>query len=67
MEFRVSGRAITILPKLTPDELEDELELQDAGVRRAIRESNTDIAAGRMKPAEVLLSSTAKKRAKAKR
>lgn len=57
VEFKVIGRAITILPKPTPDELEDDLELQDAGVLRAIQQSNADITAGRVKPADLLLSS----------
>jgi AbrB family looped-hinge helix DNA binding protein len=55
VEFSVSGRVINIVPKLSPDELADFLELQDPKARRAIQESNADIAAGRVKPAEDLL------------
>lgn len=55
LEFKVSGRAITIVPKRTTEELEDYLELQDPAVREAISESNADIAARRIKPAEDLL------------
>jgi AbrB family looped-hinge helix DNA binding protein len=55
-DFSVSGRVISIIPKLSPDELQDEREIRDPKVRRAIQESNADIAAGRTKPAEELLS-----------
>ena len=55
VEFSVSGRVINIVPKLSPDEIADSLELQDPKARRAIQESNDDIAAGRVKPAEDLL------------
>jgi hypothetical protein len=47
---------ISIIPKLSPDELQDEREIRDPKVRRAIQESNADIAAGRTKPADELLS-----------
>jgi AbrB family looped-hinge helix DNA binding protein len=67
LEFKVSGQAITILPKRTAEELEDYLELKDPAVREAISESNADIAAGRIKPAEDLLRSPSKRRAKSSR
>jgi len=37
------------------DELEDYLELRDPNVRAQIRRSNSDIRAGRTRPAEDLL------------
>lgn len=40
---------------LDAEELVDYLELQNPNVRRAIRDSNADIAAGRTKPADDLL------------
>jgi AbrB family looped-hinge helix DNA binding protein len=55
-DFSVSGRVISIIPKLSPDERQDEREIRDPKVRRAIQESNADIAAGRTKPADELLS-----------
>lgn len=55
VEFKVSDRTITIIPKRTSEEREDDLEAEDPGVHEAIRESNADIAAGRIKPAEELL------------
>ena len=53
-EFRVTGRTISIVPKPSPDEEEDERELGDPKVLSAIRESRGDIAAGRMRPADML-------------
>jgi PHD/YefM family antitoxin component YafN of YafNO toxin-antitoxin module len=38
------------------DELEDYLELRDPVVQRHIRESNEDVRAGRVRPAEQLLA-----------
>src|SRR5262245_32295387 len=65
LEFKVSGRSITIVPKLTPDEFEDQLELQDPKVQEHIRKSHEDFLAGRSRPAEELLgelSQTAKRK-----
>ena len=38
VDFKVSDRRITIVPKLTPDELEDEREIHDPKIRKALRE-----------------------------
>jgi AbrB family looped-hinge helix DNA binding protein len=62
VEFSVSGRVINIRPKLSPDELADYLELRDPKACRAIQESNADIAAGRVKPAEELLQPSKRKK-----
>jgi AbrB family looped-hinge helix DNA binding protein len=65
VEFKVSGRTITIVPKQTQEEREDYLEVHDSAVQEAISESNADIAAGRTKPAaELLRRLTRRKRAK---
>lgn len=45
-EFRVSGRVINIVPKLSPNELQDQREVQDPKVRAHIRKSNEDYLAG---------------------
>ena len=37
VEFKVSNRTITIVPKLTPDEVQDEEEIRDPKIRAAIR------------------------------
>ena len=50
----MSGRTITIVPKLTPDEIEDEREIRDPKVRAMIRESHQDFLAGKTRPAEML-------------
>jgi AbrB family looped-hinge helix DNA binding protein len=56
VEFSVSGRVISIIPKLTPGELEDEREIRDPKVREHIRKSNADYLAGRSRPASEFLS-----------
>ena len=55
-EFSVSGRVINIVPKLSPDELEDAREVQDPKVRSHIRKSNDDYLAGRSRPATEFLA-----------
>ena len=47
VEFQVSGRTITIVPKLTPDEIQDEREIRDPKVRATIRKSYEDVVAGK--------------------
>jgi AbrB family looped-hinge helix DNA binding protein len=54
VEFKVSGRTITIVPKLTPDEIEDEREVRDPKIRAMIRQSKQDFLAGKTRPAEML-------------
>jgi len=54
VEFKVSGRTIMIVPKLTPDEVEDEREVRDPKIRAMIRQSNRDFLAGKTRPAEML-------------
>ena len=54
VEFKVSGRTITIVPKLTPDEIEDEREIRDPKIRATIRQSHRDFLAGKTRPAEML-------------
>jgi AbrB family looped-hinge helix DNA binding protein len=56
VEFSVSGRVISIVPKLTPDELQDEREIRDPKIREHIRKSNADYLAGRSRPVSELLS-----------
>jgi AbrB family looped-hinge helix DNA binding protein len=47
VEFKVSGRAITIVPKLTPDEVQDEREIRDPKIRKALREGHQEFLAGK--------------------
>jgi AbrB family looped-hinge helix DNA binding protein len=56
VEFKVSDRTITIVPKLTPDEIEDEQEIRDPKIRAAIRKSHEEFLAGKRRPAERLLA-----------
>ncbi len=53
--FILEKDGIPVAGILDADELEDYLESQNPKVRRAIRESNADIAAGRTRPAADLL------------
>ena len=62
--FILEKDGIPVAGILDADEMEDYLELQDPKARRAIRESNADIAAGRTMPAEDLLLLTRKKQSK---
>jgi AbrB family looped-hinge helix DNA binding protein len=55
VEFRVSGRSITIVPKLSPDELEDEREINDPKVRAIIKEGWQEFLTGKSRPARALL------------
>ena len=50
VEFQVSGRSITIVPKLTPDEIQDEWEIRDPKIRAAIREGYEEFLAGKTRP-----------------
>ncbi len=56
VSFKVSDRAITIVPKLTPDELEDEREARDPKVRGIIRKGYQEFLAGKSRPIEELLA-----------
>jgi len=56
VEFRVSGRSITIVPKLSADELEDEREVRDPKVRAIIKEGWEEFLAGKSRPAKALLA-----------
>src|SRR5580658_5302020 len=52
VEFKVSGRAITIVPQLTPDEIQDEREIRDPKIRKALREGYQEFLAGKTRPIE---------------
>ena len=56
VEFSVTGRVINIIPKLSSDELQDEQEIRDPKIRRAIRKSHEEFLAGKSRPAEQLLA-----------
>ena len=54
VEFRVSGRTITIVPKPTPDEIDDNREIRDPKIRGIIRKGYQEFLEGRSHPAESL-------------
>jgi AbrB family looped-hinge helix DNA binding protein len=56
VEFSVSGRVINIIPKPSPDELQDERDIRDPKIRAAIRKSHEEFLAGKSRPAEQLLA-----------
>ena len=56
IEFRVSGREITIAPKLSPDELQDERDIRDPKIRAAIRKSYEEFLAGKSRPIQELFA-----------
>ena len=66
-EFSVSGRVITIAPKLTPDELEDEREIRDPKVHAIIEQSRQEFLAGKSRPIEELFAKRAGQTAKPRR
>ena len=61
IEFSVSGRVIKIVPKPSPDELQDERELRDPKVRAAIREGYEEFVAGKTRPIEEFFAQRASK------
>jgi bifunctional DNA-binding transcriptional regulator/antitoxin component of YhaV-PrlF toxin-antitoxin module len=60
VEFRVSGRTITVIPKQTADELDDQRDLRDPKIRAAIKKSNQDFLDGKSRPADELLAEITK-------
>jgi len=59
VEFRVSDRTIMIVPKLTPDEIQDEREIRDPKIRKAIQKSYQEFLAGKSRPIEQLFAERA--------
>jgi AbrB family looped-hinge helix DNA binding protein len=50
VEFSVTGRVINITPKLSPDELQDDREIQDPKIRGAIRQGYEEFLSGKTRP-----------------
>jgi bifunctional DNA-binding transcriptional regulator/antitoxin component of YhaV-PrlF toxin-antitoxin module len=50
VEFRVSGRSITIVPKRSADELQDEQEIRDPKVQATIKHGYDEFLAGKTRP-----------------
>lgn len=58
-DFSVSGRVINIIPKLSPDELQDEREIHDPKIRATIRKSFQEFLDGNSRPMEEFLAERA--------
>ena len=56
LEVKASGGVITIVPKLSSDDLQDEREVRDPKIRAAIRKGHEEFLAGKTRPAEELLA-----------
>jgi hypothetical protein len=59
IEFQASGGVITIVPKPSPDELQDRSEVRDPRIRRAIREGHDELVAGKTRPIHEFLAERA--------
>ena len=64
VEFQVSDRSITIVPKLTPDEIQDERDIPDPKIKAAIRQSYEEFLAGKSRPIEELFAERASGRSR---
>jgi AbrB family looped-hinge helix DNA binding protein len=56
LEFQVSNRAITIIPKRSPDEVQDEREVADPKIRATIRQGYEEFLAGRTRSIKEVLA-----------
>ena len=65
-EFTVSGRVITIAPKLSPDEIQDEREIRDPKIRATIRKGYEEYLAGQTQPIEDFFAKRAVSRKRAR-
>ena len=52
LEVKASGGVVTIVRKLSPDELQDEREIRNPKIRAAIREGHAEFLAGQTRPIE---------------
>jgi len=64
VEFQVSDRSITIVPKLTPDEIQDERDIRDPKIKAAIRQSYEEFLAGKSRPIEEFFAERASGRSR---
>ncbi len=52
LEVKAAGGVITIVPKLSADELQDQREIRDPKIRAAIRKGHEEFLAGKTRPIE---------------
>jgi AbrB family looped-hinge helix DNA binding protein len=55
-EFSVTGRTISITPKPSPDDLQDEREIRDPKIRATIRKGYQAFLEGKSRPIEDLFA-----------
>ncbi|MGA2741057.1 MAG: AbrB/MazE/SpoVT family DNA-binding domain-containing protein [Bryobacteraceae bacterium] len=68
LEVKASGGVVTITPKLTPDDLQDEREIRDSKMRAAMRKGYGEFLAGKTRPiGEFFAERTARARKRAPR
>jgi AbrB family looped-hinge helix DNA binding protein len=67
VEFKVSNRTITIISKLTPDEIQDEREIRDPKIRAIIRKSHEEFLAGKSRPIQELFAERTARTARRRR
>jgi bifunctional DNA-binding transcriptional regulator/antitoxin component of YhaV-PrlF toxin-antitoxin module len=68
LEVKASGGVVTIMPKLTPDELQDEREIRDPKIRAVIRKGHEEFLAGKTRPMEEFFAErAARERKRARR
>jgi AbrB family looped-hinge helix DNA binding protein len=67
VEFKVSGKTITIVPRLTADEIQDEREIRDPKIRVAIKQSYEEFLAGKARPIQELFAERATRGTKRRR
>ncbi len=59
LEFKASSGMVTIVPKLSPDELQDEREIRDPRISAAIRKGHEEFLAGKTRPIQEFLAERA--------
>jgi antitoxin component of MazEF toxin-antitoxin module len=60
LEVKASGGVVTIVPKLSPDELQDEHEIRDPKIRATLRNGNEEFLAGKTRPITEFFAERAK-------
>lgn len=67
LEFKASGGVVTIVPKPSPDELQDRREVRDPKISGAIRKGYEEFLAGKTRPIQEFLAERASRARKAAR
>ena len=62
LEVKASGGVITIIPKPSPDEAQDEREIRDPKIRAAVRDGYEEFLAGKTRSIGEFFAARARKR-----